>query len=76
MRNSATPKLSNPGWKPSDAEELAVIDAMARRVAWAKAMAEQGVQVYKLDLSPEESQRRADAWFRAQNQEQDEPHQR
>lgn len=76
MTHGATPKFSNPGWKPSDAEELALIDAMARRVAWAKGMAEQGVQVYKLDLSPEESQRRADAWFRAKHQEHDVSHQR
>lgn len=76
MTRSATPKLSIPGWKPTDAEELAVLDAMARRVAWSKAMAEQGIQVYKLDLTPEESQRRADAWFHTHHQEQDDTFQR
>lgn len=76
MRSTQTPKFSIPGWTPSDAEELSALDAMARRVAWAKAMAEQGVQVYKLDLSPEESQRQADAWHNTQQLTQDNSHQR
>lgn len=52
---------------PFGAEELAILEAVARQVAWEKAMTAQGVQVYKLDLTAEETQKRADIWFNAQH---------
>lgn len=67
MVHATKPALFIPHRKPSGAEELAILEAVARQVAWEKAMAAQGIQVYKLDLTAEETQNRADTWFNAQH---------
>lgn len=47
---------------PSDADHEALFAAVARRVAWEKAMLAYGVRVDDLGLSPKESRARVDAW--------------
>lgn len=64
------PDPTDPDWTFSDEEELAILDAAARRVAWEKAMAAQGVMTLKLGLTPAEEQSRADAWARSASPDQ------
>lgn len=65
MAHTTKPSLFVSHRNPTGAEELAILEAVARQVAWEKAMTAQGVQVYKLDLTAEETQKRADIWFNA-----------
>ena len=63
------PDLTDPDWLPTDQEEIEFLEAAARRVAWEKAMAKQGVMVLTLGLSPEQEEARINAWARSNTPE-------
>ncbi|MFM9938830.1 MAG: hypothetical protein ACKVP7_04965 [Hyphomicrobiaceae bacterium] len=63
------PDLTDPHWLPTDQEEIEFLEAAARRVAWEKAMAKQGIMVLTLGLTPEEEEARINIWARSSNLE-------
>ena len=74
MRTNPTPAdLTDPDWLPTDEEELDILEAVARRVAWEKAMASQGIMILTLGLTPEEEQSRIDSWARTLTPDQSGP---
>ena len=60
MTNS--PDLTDPEWLPTEEEEAEIVGAMAKSVAWEKAMAVRGVRVLALGLTPEQEEVAIEAW--------------
>jgi len=68
MLKQQSASLANPEWSPSHADLERVFKAVARRAAWAEAMANEGVKVLPLQLSAAESARVVDEWHRSRNE--------
>ncbi len=65
--------LANPGFEPTEEEWTEVLAGAGRLARWQAAMADQGVKVLALDLTPEERCRWADAWAKEHEQSTEAP---